>query len=304
MKLLITGSHGQVGSEVTQLASKNGIQVAGLSHQELDITQYEEVLLAVEKNAPDYIINCAAYTAVDKAESESETAFAVNYIGSENLAKACAYYHLSLLHISTDYVFDGTLKRPYSEIDQPAPINIYGLSKWKGEEAIRDHCPQHIILRTSGVFGMQGHNIVKIFLRLAKEQEVMRVVADQYTCPTPAADIAEVILSIVQQTLPQTMAHSIKSNSEKNSSDGLFGTFHYCGAEITSWHEFATELVNIAEQYHSLKVKNIEAIQMSDYPTPAKRPAYSVLDCKKLLSTFGLSQRSWKSGLELVLNKI
>ena len=292
MKLLISGSQGQVGSEVLRLAQKNNIETVAYSRQQLDITDKKAVFSAVTMQQPDFIINCSAYTAVDKAESESETAFTINEIGAANLADIAAQQHCTLIHISTDYVFDGALKRPYTEQDTPAPINIYGLSKWKGELAIRSHCPEHIILRTSAVFGVQGHNIVKTICRLATEKDTIRMVADQYTCPTAAFDIAAAIFAIITQLYNEKSLHTQHHR---------YGTYHYCGTDITSWYDFANVLLDIARQYQALKIQSIEPISAADYLTPAKRPLYSALDCDKIYKLFGITQASWVESLKIVL---
>lgn len=286
MQLLITGGNGQVGWELAQCAAPPEYTIHALTRAQLDITNPQQVDVAIAEYKPDVVINTAAYTAVDKAEQEIEQAFAINRDGAKVLAEACTKAQLPLIHLSTDYVFDGKQQQPYREQDAVAPINQYGASKWAGEEAVRAACEQHIILRVSGVFSSHGNNFVKTILRLAQERETLRIVADQTICPTPAADIAQVILMISKQII----------NNKK-----IWGTYHYCSAEPTSWHYFAENIVSLAKQYKPLKVQEIQAITTEEFPTPAQRPRYSVLDCSKLQKNFNIPQRPWHAGLAEVI---
>lgn len=274
MKLLITGGKGQLA---TALALKT--QGVFCDRTELDITHSAAIYQLCEKEQPDLIINTAAYTAVDKAEQESVLSFAVNREGAKCLAEVCEHTQIPLIHISTDYVFDGKNTQPYKEDDAVAPLNVYGQSKWEGEEAIRQLCSRHIILRVSGTFSAYGHNIAKTILRLAREKKPLRFVADQMTCPTPAADIAETILHI---------AHTCKQKQ-------CWGTYHYCSSDPTSWYEFALTLIKHA----ALDTNLVTPIAMADYSTPAKRPAYSVLDCTKIMTEFSIKPRSWRAALDI-----
>ena len=289
MKVLITGANGQVGYELVRQAESNGIDYCAFTRAELDITDSQAVEQAISNCKPDIIINAAAYTAVDKAEDEPELAFAVNRDGAENLAKACKSADIPMIHISTDYVFDGTKEGAYTEEDLPNPLGVYGQSKWEGEEIIRATLPNHIILRVSWVFGIHGNNFVKTILRLGKDHKELRIVADQRGGPTPADAIAETLLEI---------AHLVLHESRQ-----LWGTYHYCGTPVVSWYDFAREIFQIAEEEISLSQPNIHKISTKDYPTKAKRPFNSALCCEHIKETFSMSPMSWKPLLiELIRN--
>ncbi len=282
-KILITGGQGQLAFELEQLAAQQH-QLIALTHKQLDITQQSAVQQAFDMYHPDVVINTAAYTKVDLAEQNSDQANAVNCTGAKNLAIACAQAQIPLLHLSTDYVFDGTKNSPYLETDPVAPINTYGITKWQGEESIRAHCPQHIILRVSSLFGRHGQNFVKTILRLAQERETIRIVSDQTMCPTPAYAIAETLLTIINQ--PQ------------------WGTYHYCGSEPATWYDFANLIVQLAKEHTELRVKQIEPITTADFLTAAKRPAYSVLDCTQFEKKFNIKRPHWQTGLKNVITAL
>jgi dTDP-4-dehydrorhamnose reductase len=258
-----------------------------LDRAALDITQPAAVQRILTASGADLVINAAAYTAVDKAEREAAAAFAANRDGPAHLAAACARLGIPLFHLSTDYVFDGTQAGPYREDDVPAPLGIYGLGKWQGEEAVRRALSEHIILRVSWVFGERGHNFVKTILRLAREREQLRVVADQRGCPTYAAAVADVLLSLAGRL----------------ARDGAlaWGTYHYCGTPPTTWHGFAQAIVAGGRRYEPLQAQEVVAISTADYPTPAPRPANSVLDCTRIAETFGVRPRPWSQGLRTAL---
>ncbi len=251
-------------------------------------------MLQVEKAISDYqpalLINAAAYTNVDKAESEPDLAFAVNRDGPNNLAGACANANLPFIHISTDYVFNGQKKSPYIETDQVSPLGVYGKSKEQGEKRVRSQTKEHVILRTSWLYGVHGNNFVKTMLRLGKEKKIIKVVADQYGCPTSAGDLAETILII---------AGLIRNSSKIN-----WGTYHYCGQGITTWHEFAKAVFDIAARHEAMKVEKIEPIKTIDYPTAAKRPFFSGLDCSLIEKSFGIKAKPWHESLKLTINRI
>jgi len=288
MKVLLTGAEGQVGSEIQRLMASSEGSLHACGRAQLDIVDATQVARQLTEYQPDLVINAAAYTAVDLAESEQDIAFSVNRDGPRNLATECARYHIPLIHLSTDYVFDGTMTRPYTEQDPVSPLGVYGQSKWQGEQQVRLLCEKHIILRVSWVYGCVGKNFVKTMLQLAKERDELRVVADQSGCPTSACDIARVIGCIVQKiTDPQSMTH--------------WGTYHYCGAPVTDWHQFASAIITEGRKYHSLQTKNIIAINTEDYPTAARRPEYSALCCDKILEHFGIQQVDWQSELQYVL---
>ena len=288
MRLAIIGAKGQVGWELSRRAPMFGHEVLAWDVAELDITDAAAVDRALTTSGANAVINAAAYTAVDRAEQEPESAFAVNRDGPAHLAAACARLGIPLLHISTDYVFDGTKTGPYTEDDPAAPLGVYGQSKWEGDEAVRRLLPRHLILRVSWVFGVEGHNFVKTILRLAREREELRVVADQRGCPTYAGDIADVLLELAGR-IGQIDA------------DNAWGVYHYCGEPPTTWHGFASAIVERARLDEKLKVRTVTAITTADYPTPAARPANSVLDCARLTARFGIHPASWREGLATLL---
>lgn len=280
LKILVTGATGQLGWELTH--TKTPHTIIGLSRAQLDITQAAQINKIIAEQKPDVVINTAAYTAVDKAEQEMKIAFDINEKGAVNLARSCAEKNIPLIHLSTNYVFSGQQQCPYREEDPTDPINVYGKSKLAGENAIRKLWDKHIILRVSGVFGVHGNNFVKTMLRLASERELLRVVADQTICPTATSDIAHTLFVI----------------AEKNTH---WGTYHFCSNEPTTWHHFTEAIIHQAKQYQLLKIKEIQAITTAEFPTPAKRPAYSVLDCSKLQKQFSITPRSWRAGLNEML---
>lgn len=282
--VLITGADGQLGWELQRRAKARKIAAHALNRADLDITDKDAIQKFVATKKPRVLINAAAYTAVDKAESEPEAAFAINRDGPTHLAYACAEAGIPLIHISTDYVFDGTKDRPYREDDSVAPLGIYGASKLAGEDAVRDILPQHIILRTAWVYGAHGKNFVKTMLRLAETQSTLRVVKDQHGCPTFAGDLADAILDIVQ--------HIISGTVPKNG----YGTFHCTGSGRTTWSGFAEKIFAFATTGVD-KRPVVEGIATTEYPTPAQRPANSILDCGKLTHTYGITLRPWQDAL-------
>ncbi len=288
MRILVTGAAGQVGSETLGRATDH--VVIGTSHHELDITSAEAVADALADHAPEFVVNAAAYTAVDRAEQEPDVAFAVNRGGAANVARACADRRIPLLHLSTDYVFSGDGDGRLDEADPTGPVNVYGRSKLAGEEAIRKLLTNHIILRTSWVFGATGHNFVKTVLRLASERDEIQIVADQTGCPTWAGDIADTIWLLVERfarhgTLP-------------------WGTYHYCGTPPVTWHAFAEAIVERARAAAPFEAPRVVPIATEGYPTPARRPIYSVLSCAKLETTFGIHPPPWNHGLDEVVRAL
>ena len=233
---------------------------------------------------PELIINAAAYTAVDKAESDANTAYAVNRDAVRHLAEAAAAHGAAVLHISTDYVFDGAADAPYHETDPVNPQSVYGKSKLAGEEALAAACPRHIILRTAWVFGAHGGNFVKTMLRLGRERDSLGIVADQYGAPTPAAAIADALVAIADAVHQPGFAN--------------WGIYHYSGSPYTSWHGFAERIFQAAAAQGILPaVPQLKAIATADYPTPARRPANSRLDCGKIQNTFGIKPADWQAAL-------
>jgi dTDP-4-dehydrorhamnose reductase len=249
---------------------------------------------AVSAYQPVLIVNAAAYTNVDKAESEPDLAFAVNRDGTDNLAAVCAKAKLPFIHISTDYVFNGQKKSPYVETDQVSPIGVYGKSKEQGEKRVRFRIKEHVILRTSWLYGVHGNNFVKTMLRLGRKKKTIKVVSDQYGSPTSAADLAEAVL-----TIADLIISAPKINSKIN-----WGTYHYCGQGITTWHEFAEAVFDIVGKHDVMKVEKIEPIKTVDYPTLAKRPLFSALDCSLIEKSFGIKAKPWQESLKVTIDRI
>ena len=288
MKLLVLGAGGQVGRELCRLQWPAGYEIAACEHAGLDIAQGDQVLAAVAGERLDIVINAAAYTAVDRAESEREAAWAVNAAGPANLAAACRDARIPLIHISTDYVFDGKKAGAYAESDAIAPLGVYGRSKASGEAAVRAAAVRHIILRTSWVYGEFGNNFLKTILRLAQDRDELRIVADQRGCPTSTRDIAEAILRIVP-----------KLTDDKN----LYGTYHFAGTGATTWHGFASRIIEAQAQITG-RSPRVTAITTADYPTAARRPANSVLDCGLFERTFGFRANDWSRETDAITKKL
>lgn len=287
MRVLITGSSGQVGHELMRLVP-SGFEAIGMGSAELDITDAARVVDVVERVQPQLIINAAAYTAVDKAESEPERAYAVNRDGVAHLAGVAQKLAIPLLHLSTDYVFAGDGVAPYREQEATAPTGVYGASKLAGEQALMTGCSRHMILRTSWVFGAHGNNFVKTMLRLGRERDELSVVADQHGCPTSAASIAQALWALVRQYQLSGSLH--------------WGLYHYSGTPACSWHGFAEEIFKQAHELGMLpRVPVVRGIDTAQYPTPAKRPAWSVLDCSLLHDTHGVVPADWREELQAVL---
>ncbi|MFZ3153174.1 dTDP-4-dehydrorhamnose reductase [Pseudomonas sp.] len=287
MRVLITGAHGQVGHELMRLVPA-GFEAIGLGSAELDIADAAQVTAVVERVQPQLIINAAAYTAVDRAESEPERAYAVNRDGVAYLAVAAERLGVPLLHISTDYVFAGDATTPYDEQDATAPSGVYGASKLAGELALATGCSRYMILRTSWVFGAHGNNFVKTMLRLGRERDELSVVADQQGCPTSAASIARALWTLAQQY--------------HDSGALQWGLYHYSGMPACSWHGFAQEIFAQAHELCMLpRVPVVHGISTTQYPTPAKRPAWSVMDCSRLQQAQQITPADWRDELRAVL---
>ena len=290
VKVLIAGAAGQVGSELVKLAPA-GFVVVGYNSSELDITNVQQVQQIVTEQSPALIINAAAYTAVDKAESDAERAYAVNETGVKNLAEAALAIGIPVFHISTDYVFDGTASEPYKETDPVGPTGVYGASKLAGEHALANSGVKHIILRTSWVFGAEGNNFVKTMLRLGKERDTLGVVADQHGCPTSAASIAKVLWQLAQKYTEE--------------GELPWGIYHFSNSPATTWHGFACEIFMQAVEAGSLeRAPVVNPIKTSDYPTPAKRPAWSVMSCSALVNLLGSGVPGWQQELSAVLKQL
>jgi dTDP-4-dehydrorhamnose reductase len=277
--LLVFGAAGQVGSEMLKLAADRGIEAAGVSRLEADITDAASVTRMVVEISPRLILNAAAYTAVDKAESEPGAAQAVNSEGAGISARAAAAAGIPLIHLSTDYVFDGAKTGPYVETDPIAPLGVYGRTKAEGEAKVRAAAPRHVILRTAWVFGQFGNNFLKTILRLARDRDRLRVVADQHGCPTSTLDIAEAVLAIDRAI---------------GAGRAVWGVYHFAGSGATSWHGFAERIV-AAQAKTTGRNPTVEAIATADYPTPARRPANSELESSRFAETFGYRAQTWQS---------
>ncbi|MCI7353646.1 MAG: dTDP-4-dehydrorhamnose reductase [[Actinobacillus] rossii] len=283
-KFLITGAKGQVGHCLTeQLMGK--AEILAVDRDELDITDQSAVKKMVEFFKPDVIINAAAHTAVDRAETEVELSEMINVNGPRYLAEAANEIGAVILHISTDYVFDGTGTSEYSEEDKPNPQGVYGRTKLAGEFAVQAANPKHIILRTAWVFGEHGHNFVKTMLRLAKERESLGIVGDQFGGPTYAGDIAKALIEMANQILA--------------GKENAFGIYHFTGKPYVSWYEFAKAIFAEAEMQKILERQPlVNCIATSDYPTPAKRPTNSRLNLGKIDRTFGIQPSDWRTALK------
>ena len=289
MKLLITGACGQVGRELVLRVQKESIYCASYSRDQLDITQLEATMSAISAQNYNMVINAAAYTAVDKAEEDGEAAYRVNRDGVKNLALACREQNIPLLHISTDFVFDGEKHLPYSEDDATHPINIYGKSKLAGEQCIQEIWDKHIILRTSWVYSQHRNNFVKTMLRLMQERDTVRVVGDQWGCPTSACSIARTLVDIAK--------YIMESNNPP------WGLYHFSDAGKTNWYEFAKEIQLQTNEFKELNV-SIEAITSEDWVCAAKRPRNSLLSSEKLTKTFAITPDHWQTQLKPVIQSL
>lgn len=288
MKVLVLGTPGQLGHELMRASWPVGVTLAGIGYPNFDISVEKDVLRVFADHNPDLVVNATAYTAVDKAESEPEFAFAVNRDGPRFLAIECAKRSIPLIHVSTDYVFDGTKQGLYVEDDSIAPLNVYGASKAAGELEIREIWHRHIILRTTWVYAAHGANFVKTMLRLGGERETLSVIADQYGAPTAAADLASTIVSVV--------AHIAQGG-------GAWGTYHATGKGETTWFGFAEYIFQRLERETGRRPV-LRSITTDQYQTAARRPYNSRLDCTKLKESFGIVLPFWQESLDRVLDEL
>ncbi len=281
MVVLVTGANGQLGQSLQFIAGNYpSIQFVFYSSSDLDITKKECCQAVFNQHQPNYCINAAAYTAVDKAESEPEKAHLINVVGAKNLAEVCKENNTILLHISTDFVFDGTHTNSYTEEDTPNPIGVYGQTKLDGEKAIQETFDNYFIIRTSWVYSQFGNNFMKTMLRLAAERDSLSVVNDQIGTPTNAVDLAECLVKIIQ------------SNNQQPTTNN-FGIYNYSNEGQCSWYDFAKKIFEI----HKIKI-DLQPIATLSYPTPAKRPTYSVLDKRKIKEVFGVAINDWEESLK------
>ncbi len=290
MKILITGSHGQLGRELFQEGQICDFDILAPSHQQMDIADNKAVKKFIGLHQPSCVINAAAYTQVDQAEIEESLAFATNKTGCTNLAQICKKNEIPLFQVSTDYVFDGQKKTPYHESDPISPIGVYGRSKAAGEIEIRANIKEHIIIRTSWLYGIHGQNFVKTMLKLAATKENIRVVSDQYGSPTSAGELAKAIIAL--------------ANKWRQQSAVPWGTYHYCGQGIVSWHEFAEAIVEMARRCGEVKTNRVEPITTADYPTKARRPEFSALDCNLIKKNFGITPKPWRESLKSTIQTL
>ena len=280
-KILVTGAGGQLATCIEQVAKDLPLYMVFKNIEGLDITKKEDIKTLFEKEQFDYCINCAAYTAVDKAETEQEIAEKVNVLGPQYLAEVCAGFNTTLIHVSTDFVFDGSSSKPYAEEDEAKPVSVYGQTKLDGEKAIQKVLDTYFIIRTSWLYSEFGGNFMKTMVRLGNERDELGVVCDQIGTPTYAMDLAKVIVEFITKDL------------------SVYGIYHYCNEGVASWYDFAKAIFELSE----LKV-DLSPIKSVQYPTPAKRPNFSVLDKTKIKSSLNIEIPHWRDSLSQCLNKI
>jgi dTDP-4-dehydrorhamnose reductase len=294
MKILLTGATGQVGWELARTLLPVG-EVIAIDRSRVDFSDLKALRTLVQQLKPDVIVNPAAYTAVDKAETEKDLAYLINAEAPGMLAEEAKKLGALLVHYSTDYVFDGTKDSPYTESEPTNPLNVYGASKLAGEQAIQSVASDYLILRTSWVYASRANNFLKTILRLATEREELKIIADQIGSPTWARLIAEITAHVVKQVCIEKMNSSFTS-----------GIYHLTSSGYTSWHGFAEKIVEIAREQGKVPLKNkvILPIPATDYPLPAQRPSNSRLSCQRLEQQFGLSLPSWENALMLCMQEL
>jgi dTDP-4-dehydrorhamnose reductase len=290
VKIFLTGGEGQLGSELLAQAAAYGVEVLAPLLAEMDLTHPEQIDRFWDDYRPEAVINAAAYTAVDRAESEAELAFAVNARAPAFIARRCAREGIPLIHISTDYVFDGRKGSPYLEEDPVAPLGVYGRSKAEGEAAVRRGGDSHLIVRTAWLYSAFGANFVKTVMRLVGERDELRIVDDQLGCPTCAADLADALLRIARRLKPGNQIP--------------WGTYHYCGSGVTSWCGLARHVLDTLVSRERIRSYRLLPISTADYPTPARRPPYSVLDCRRIESAFGIRRPAWRQSVEKTVDRL
>lgn len=290
MKAFVTGAKGQLATDLILLLEAAGFEAAAFSSAELDISDSKAVDDAVRRTRPGVIINTAAYTKVDLAEKEKDRAYAVNAIGAENLAKAAKEAGCAMVHVSTDFVFDGRVPVPYTEEAGTNPLSVYGATKLAGEKAVAAATDAHVIVRTSWLYGANGHNFVKTVLKLASEKETLRIVYDQAGTPTWTVDLASAIVEAVK---------AIEAGGKP------WGLYHYSNEGVASWYDFAVAVCEEARANGAaLKCGRVEPILTAEYPLPAVRPAYSVLNKAKMKKTFDIEIPHWRSSLAKMLGEL
>ncbi len=291
-KILVTGKNGQVGFELQRSLASLG-KIIAVDIEDCDLTDTRAINSLIESINPDFIINSAAYTSVDKAEIEPDVVFAINATAPKTLAAQANFRHIPIIHYSTDYVFDGMKSGVYVEDDLANPQSNYGKSKWQGEKNVRAMCPKHVILRTSWVFGVHGGNFLKTILKLAQERDALKVIADQHGAPTSARLLADSTAVIVQQLL--------EGETRK------FGTYNLVSGGETTWHGYAVKVVELANLLGiktKVQAKDIEQIPTEAYPLPAPRPKNSKLNTDKIKVAFGIDIPDWSVDVEEVLKQL
>ena len=285
MKVLVTGADGQLGSDLCRLLETRGDEVIAPTLADMDFLQPDSIGKQVRAHQPDWLINCAAYTQVDLAEQEADKAFTINRDAAEAVTRATLEQGCRLLHVSTDFIFDGRQTAPYEEQAAGNPLSVYGDSKWQGEQAVLRHDPQALVLRTAWVYGVHGENFVKTMLRLAGDREELRVVADQRGTPSWTRDIAGAMLALMDQQAT--------------------GVFHYTNEGEATWYEFACAIVDEArEAGFKLKVERMTPISTAEYPTAATRPAYSVLDKTRIKALLKQPIPHWRDSLRAMIKEL
>jgi dTDP-4-dehydrorhamnose reductase len=286
--IAIFGGGGQIAQELSRLCAERNLPGRAFSRAEADIADADAVSRAIAAAKPGVVVNAAGYTRVDLAEREIEEATRSNLDGPAALADICAGTGIPLIHLSTDYVFDGTKAGPYVETDPIAPLGVYGCTKAAGEDVVRARQPEHVILRTSWVFGAFGHNLLKTVLRLARETDELTFVSDQRGCPTATADIAEAILRVA---------------SKLSAGDPVSGTYHFAGTGATTWFDFVRRIIDAQAEVTGLRPE-VRPIATAEYPTPARRPANSLLDSRLFARTFGFSARPWEERVDELVRQL
>ncbi len=285
MKILITGASGQLGHETQLMLQNKGIDTIGIGRKELDFSQPEQVAGYIASQHADWVINCAAYTQVDKAEKNAALAFRVNRDAAEAVAEGVRRYTGRLLHVSTDFIFDGSQSRPYCEDDSANPLNVYGQSKWEGEQAIRKILPEAIILRTAWVYGVHGNNFVRTILRLAYEREELNIIDEQIGNPSWTFDISQAMYALI----------------EKNCAE----IYHFTNEGVASWYDFALAIIEEAQSLgFNLNVRTVNPIPTHAYPTPAIRPVCSLLSKEKIRAEINYNIPHWRESLKTMLQEL
>lgn len=285
MKILITGARGQLGHEMQHMLQNRGWDAIGIGRAEVDFSHPEQVADYIATQRADWVINCAAYTQVDKAEDDAELAFRVNRDAARAVAEGVQRYGGRLLQVSTDFIFNGEQSHPYRETDPAAPLGVYGQSKWEGEQAVLEVLPQAIVLRTAWVYGVHGNNFVKTILRLAAEREELGIIDEQVGSPSWTFDISQAMVALIEQQAT--------------------GIYHFTNEGVASWYDFAQAIVEEARSLEfDLRIKRLKPIPTHAYPTPAARPAYSVLSKEKIRGILDYPVPHWRESLRAMLKEL